>query len=112
VLHTGNDFVIIDFEGEPSRPLSERRIKRSALRDVAGMLRSFHYAPYAVLFGAAPGSYVRTEDKDRLETAAADWHRAVSAAFLRAYLAESAKSPHAHLPTTPAATQTLIDAYL
>jgi maltose alpha-D-glucosyltransferase/alpha-amylase len=112
VLYTGADFMIIDFEGEPARPLSERRIKRSALRDVAGMLRSFHYAPYAVLFGAAPGSYVRTEDKDRLETAAADWHRTVSAAFLRAYLAESAKSPHPHLPTTPAATQTLLDAYL
>src|SRR6185369_1955857 len=61
VLYTGNDFVIIDFEGEPLRPLSERRIKRSALRDVAGMLRSFHYAPYAVVFGQASGVVIRTE---------------------------------------------------
>src|SRR5437867_6243211 len=44
VLYTGNDFVIIDFEGEPARPLTERRIKRPGLRDVASMLRSFHYA--------------------------------------------------------------------
>jgi len=44
VLYTGKDFVIIDFEGEPARTLSERRLKRPALRDVAGMLRSFHYA--------------------------------------------------------------------
>ncbi|MEX1037356.1 MAG: maltose alpha-D-glucosyltransferase [Acidimicrobiia bacterium] len=44
VLYTGKDFMIIDFEGEPQRPLSERRLKRLALRDVAGMVRSFHYA--------------------------------------------------------------------
>ncbi|MBV8517158.1 MAG: maltose alpha-D-glucosyltransferase [Acidobacteria bacterium] len=110
VLHTGNDFVIIDFEGEPARPLSERRIKRSGLRDVAGMLRSFHYAPYAVVLGAAPGSYVRTEDLSRLETGARFWQRWVSAAFLRAYLAESAKG--SHLPKNAAGVETLLRAYL
>src|SRR5213078_2608976 len=67
VLRTGNDFVIIDFEGEPSRPLSERRINRSALRDVAGMLRSFHYAPYAVVHGQSQGSVIRSEDLAKLE---------------------------------------------
>jgi maltose alpha-D-glucosyltransferase/alpha-amylase len=113
VLYTGNDFIIIDFEGEPARPLSERRLKRSALRDVAGMLRSFHYAPYAVVFGAAPGSYVRPEDMSRLETGARFWHTWVSAAFLRAYLAEAAKPGYArHLPSDPESLETLLSAYL
>ncbi len=110
VLHTGNDFVIIDFEGEPARPLSERRIKRGALRDVAGMLRSFHYAPYAVLFGTSPGSYVRPEDVPRLESGARFWAQWMSAAFLRAYLAESAKGTH--LPSNTDSLEALLHTYL
>ena len=50
VLDTGKDYMIIDFEGEPARPLTERRIKRPPIRDIAGMLRSFHYATYTSLF--------------------------------------------------------------
>ena len=96
VLHTGNDFVIIDFEGEPSRPLSERRIKRSALRDVAGMLRSFHYAPYAVLFGQSQDSVIRSRGHRRARERRDASGIGVSAAFLRAYLAESGDA--AHLP--------------
>ncbi|MEO5358970.1 MAG: putative maltokinase [Nitrospirota bacterium] len=49
VLCRGNDCVVIDFEGEPLLTLSERRLKRSPLRDVASMIRSFHYAPFSVL---------------------------------------------------------------
>src|SRR5262249_61494994 len=51
ILYTGKDFVIIDFEGDSSRPVSERRIKASPLRDVAGMLRSFHYAAHKATLG-------------------------------------------------------------
>ena len=94
VLKTGNDFIIIDFEGEPARPLSERRIKRSALRDVAGMLRSFHYAPHALLHGQSQHSVIRAEDSAAVETGAGFWYRWVSAAFLRAI------SPRAAMPRT------------
>ncbi|MEO8034700.1 MAG: hypothetical protein ABI837_09725 [Acidobacteriota bacterium] len=110
VLRAGNDFVIIDFEGEPSRPLSERRIKRSALRDVAGMLRSFHYAPYAVVFGQAPNSVLRDQDSAVLDAGAQFWHRWVSAEFLRAYLQESAKG--SHLPKNDAEIEALLKTHL
>ena len=108
VLYTGRDFVIIDFEGEPARPLSERRIKRSALRDVAGMLRSFHYASYAALFGQVPG--VRPEDFPALEPWAHFWYTWVSVAFLKAYLAIG--KDEAFLPKDPIEIQVLLDAYL
>ncbi len=110
VLYTGNDFVIIDFEGDPMRPLSERRIKRSALTDVAGMLRSFHYAPYAVVFGHAESSVIRSEDVPLLETAARFWHPIIRSAFLRAYLSESARGNH--LPQSDNELRILLDAYL
>ena len=108
VLYTGRDFVIIDFEGEPARPLSERRIKRSPLRDVAGMLRSFHYASYSALFGQVPG--VRPEDFPALEPWAHFWYTWVSVAFLKAYLAVAKDEPF--LPKDPIELQVLLDAYL
>jgi maltose alpha-D-glucosyltransferase/alpha-amylase len=110
VLHTGSDFVIIDFEGEPSRPLSERRIKRSALRDVAGMLRSFHYAPFAAMSGQGQGVVIRAEDLAALESAGRSWYRWVGAAFLRAYLDESRGG--AHLPAAVEDVKVLLDAHL
>ena len=67
VLWTGSDFVIIDFEGEPSRTLAERRAKRSPLRDVAGMLRSFHYAAYAAGGGDTAEQWVERSQAAFLE---------------------------------------------
>jgi len=81
VLWTGRDFVIIDFEGEPSRTLVERRFKRSAVRDVAGMLRSFQYAAQTSL--DAKGK----ERAGSLDIWARYWRHWVSTAFLQAYLA-------------------------
>ncbi len=82
VLWTGDDFVIIDFEGEPGRPLSQRRFKRNPLRDVAGMLRSLQYASVA---GLRDGRH-RAEDVVRLGAWARAWSEWVSASFLGGYL--------------------------
>ncbi|OQW98864.1 MAG: alpha-amylase, partial [Elusimicrobia bacterium A5] len=83
VLFTGNDFIIIDFEGEPMRSLSERRLKRSPLRDIAGMLRSFHYAAYTSL---NKNITVKAENISEIEQWAVLWYNYVAGAFLKAYL--------------------------
>ncbi|RQW04969.1 MAG: alpha-amylase, partial [Calditrichaeota bacterium] len=81
VLYTGNDFYIIDFEGEPARPLGERRLKRSPLKDVAGMVRSFHYAAFAPLIQQKIiGEYEELEHWAKL------WTYYTSKIFLNAYL--------------------------
>jgi maltose alpha-D-glucosyltransferase / alpha-amylase len=85
VLYTGQDFMIIDFEGEPAKPLAERRAKALALRDVAGMIRSFQYAAFAALFGQVPGIPTDPESKKVVEGWAAAWNAVVSSAYLRAY---------------------------
>ena len=110
VLWTGRDVVIIDFEGEPGRPLSERRHKRSPLRDVAGMLRSFHYAAFGSLLGTPVSVPVRQEDVRTLEPWARSWYTWVSAAFLGAYL--EAMEGSDLLPSDPKQLATLLDALL
>jgi predicted RNA-binding Zn-ribbon protein involved in translation (DUF1610 family) len=109
VLYTGNDFVIVDFEGEPARHLGERRIKRSPLRDVAGMIRSFHYAAYAALRGQT-STVLRPEDQPLLEEWAGAWYQWVSATFLKSYLEIMAVTPI--LPQTRDGMKVILDAYL
>ena len=83
VLSTGRDFIILDFEGEPARSYSERRLKRSPLRDVAGMIRSFHYAAYSGLF---LNDQLHKDDMKKLLPFAEQWYHYMSGFFVQAYL--------------------------
>jgi maltose alpha-D-glucosyltransferase/alpha-amylase len=86
VLHTGKDFVIIDFEGDPRRPIGQRRLKGCPLRDVAGMLRSLDYAAHSALFGQIPGIVAPKEAAGPLRTWAGIWSRWAGVLYLAGYL--------------------------
>ena len=106
VLLVKNDFIIIDFEGEPARPLAERRRKHTPLKDVAGMLRSFDYAAHAALFSMTEE---QPENYSRLEPFARDWERKTSAAFLGGY-GEAIEGCPAY-PADPDHARPLIDLF-
>jgi len=107
VLCAGQDFVIIDFEGEPARPLAERRAKQSPLKDVAGMLRSFSYAAYATWLAE---SEQHPDLSPRFEARAHKWEAAVSAAFLTRYRQTMARA--ALVPADDHGFGRLLDAFL
>jgi maltose alpha-D-glucosyltransferase/alpha-amylase len=91
VLFTGRDFFIIDFEGEPARPLSERKIKRSPLRDVAGMLRSFHYASHAGVHQEFAFGKAQLENPHN-QLWAELWTQWISAIYLQGYFEAAGES--------------------
>jgi maltose alpha-D-glucosyltransferase/alpha-amylase len=110
VLYTGKDFVIIDFEGEPARPLSERRLKRSPLRDIAGMIRSFHYAANHALLRQVSLTPRPEEELAHLQNWAQYWYTWVSVTFLSSYL-NSIKDANL-LPEDSGQLKILLDAFL
>ncbi len=110
VLYTGKDFIIIDFEGEPLRPITERRIKRSPLRDAAGMLRSFHYAVYKALADAEHRGAFHAENRETMEIWAKDWCLRVCSEFLSAYLETGGQG--GYLPESRYEIKILLDAFL
>jgi len=82
VLQGPNDWILYDFEGEPLRSVEERRLKRTPLRDVAGMIRSFHYAAFGALY---LNTSILPEDVKHLEVWADRWYFCVSGIFLCSY---------------------------
>jgi maltose alpha-D-glucosyltransferase/alpha-amylase len=108
VLFTGKDFVVIDFEGEPARSFSERRNKTFALRDVAGMLRSFHYASFAAASGLAENA--RPVTLEEVEPWRRLWYHWTAVTFLRSYLGTAAGAPF--LADDRVEWRVILDAYL
>ncbi|HEY5487150.1 MAG TPA: alpha-glucosidase C-terminal domain-containing protein, partial [Candidatus Limnocylindrales bacterium] len=102
--------VLIDFEGDAGRPASERRLKRSALRDVAGMVHSFHDVALGRLRESDVGGSLRSEDAAALDVWARQWFLWVGAAFLRGYRETTGDA--AFLPAHEDEWACLLDAFL
>lgn len=83
LMTADDDFYIIDYEGEPESTIRDRKVKQTPLKDVAGMLRSFHYAVYAVIFD--PKKKFKLVQEELFE-AGEKYYRALSAIFLNKYI--------------------------
>jgi maltose alpha-D-glucosyltransferase/alpha-amylase len=110
VLWTGRDFVFLDFEGDGAKRISARRIKRSPLRDVARMLRSFHHAAYVGLHRHAEFGALVHESLPKFEPWVRHWNQAVSRAYVQAYCDGMRASEI--LPADPDQLRTMLLAYL
>jgi maltose alpha-D-glucosyltransferase/alpha-amylase len=106
VLLVNDDFVLIDFEGEPGRTVEERRRKHSPLRDVAGMLRSFNYAANSALTQATAG---KAASVGLLEPFIIDWEQRARTAFLAGYR-EAVRTCPAY-PQDPQAAASLLQLF-
>ncbi len=107
VLIAQKDYLFVDFEGEPGRPLAERRRKHCPLRDVAGMVRSADYCARTVLTRLGAGA---VERQTSLLDAAREWRRVVTAAFIEGY-----RQTTAHIdsvPRDPVALRDLLELFI
>jgi maltose alpha-D-glucosyltransferase/alpha-amylase len=107
VLQVKTNYVILDFEGEPARPIAERRAKYSPMKDIAGMVRSLSYAAYSGLISHASR---RPEDWKSLEPWARLWEQSTGAEFLRAYRQTAQNA--AFLPSSEDGFRTLLAVFL
>jgi trehalose synthase-fused probable maltokinase len=110
ILATGNDYIFFDFAGDTTRPMSERRLKQSPLKDVADLIRSFHYAALASLYDQVEMGTIPAERLSELEPWASVWYRWVSAAFLRTYLQGMAGT--GLLPPEETTTMVLLEGFM
>ncbi len=106
ILVAKDDFIIVDFEGEPGRSIEERRAKSSVLRDIAGMLRSFSYAAHAALLRREPGADASGAGAATLS----QWERDASHYFLEGYT--RAAQGVASVPADPASLRALLDLFV
>ena len=109
LLHDG-DVVMFDFEGDPNQPLSERRIKRCPLRDVASMLVSFGYAAQSAIRQAMGGERGENVTRHALRVWGRFWYSHVSAAFLTGYMTTARGAPY--LPAAQADQELLLHTHL
>ena len=105
VVVANGDFFLLDFEGEPLRPITERQIKHCVLKDVAGMVRSFDYAAFGSVL-----MFVAEADRPRMMPVAAEWQKRATDAFLNGYFQNMAGC--ASLPDNEADTQKLLDLFV
>ncbi len=110
VMRSGRGLVMIDFEGDTSRPASERRLKRSALRDLASMIGSIQDIALGRLRESDVGGALRPEDAAALDVWAGNWYLWVAASFLRGYRETTGEADY--LPRTPDEWSCLLDAFL
>ncbi|OGS21731.1 MAG: maltose alpha-D-glucosyltransferase [Elusimicrobia bacterium RIFOXYA2_FULL_39_19] len=107
LLFTGNDFESIDFEGEPMRSLNERRLKKSSLKDIAGMIRSLHYAAYTSLI---KHQTIKTEDFKEMEEWMLLWYKYTAGTFLTSYLETADKA--VFIPNDRKQIENLLDIFM
>ena len=107
VLFTGKDFIIIDFEGEPARTLSARKLKYCPFKDLAGMLRSFHYAIYMAYFKIKSRG---TETAAALEPWIEHWYHLTCYHFLKSYLDTAGNAPF--IPDKESQIESLLNLFL